>query len=114
MHYEQLDEVWRELTEPGAPFELDQVGGERVFRNAPPHLAELWASTRAFAGRDYLVYEGERITYAEAHDQVDAVASWLANQGVVSGDRVGIANPTRHELRLDRHHVPLCSRRASS
>ncbi|MEH6409308.1 MAG: class I adenylate-forming enzyme family protein, partial [Hyphomonas sp.] len=39
----------------------------------------------------YLIYGDERLTYADAHEQVNAVASWLAAQGVKPGDRVAIA-----------------------
>jgi long-chain acyl-CoA synthetase len=38
-----------------------------------------------------MVYQDERMTYREAHAQVNAVAAWLAAQGVCSGDRVAIA-----------------------
>ena len=45
----------------------------------------------AFADREYLVYQDERLTYGEAHAQVNAIAGWLVEQGVAAGDRVAIA-----------------------
>ena len=95
MLYEELKTAWGELTAPGAPFEtaVIEVRGApcRTYKNGPPNIRALWLSTAAYGTRDYMVYEGERLTYAEAHAQVNAIAAWLASQGVKSGDRVAIA-----------------------
>ncbi len=84
MHYKELKAAWAELTAPGAPFEIGtiEVRGEpmRVYKNAPPNVRALWLSTAAFAERDYLVYQDERMTYGEAHAKVNAIAGWLAAQ----------------------------------
>ena len=94
MHYSQLNQAWAELTAPGAPFEIAEIEVRgatlRTFKNAPPNVRAIWLSTAAFADRDYLVYEDERITYAEAHKQVASIANWMADRGVVAGDRVAI------------------------
>ena len=95
MHYAQLRQVRQELTGPGGPFEIieAEVLGRpmKVYKNAPPSAREFWLSTAAFGPRDYLVYQDERLTYAQAHDQVRAVTAWLWEQGVRPGDRVAIA-----------------------
>ncbi|MGH7022334.1 MAG: class I adenylate-forming enzyme family protein [Caulobacteraceae bacterium] len=95
MLYDELKRAWGELTAPGAPFEIAtiEVRGApcRVYKNAPPNVRALWLSTAAYGARDYMVYQDERITYAEAHARVNAIAAWLAAQGVASGDRVAIA-----------------------
>ncbi|MEP6967719.1 MAG: class I adenylate-forming enzyme family protein, partial [Pseudomonadota bacterium] len=95
MHYAELKRAWAELTAPGAPFEIAtvEVGGIplRAYRFAPPNIRALWLSTAAFAERDYLVYQDERLTYGQAHEQVNAIAGWLASRGIKSGDRVAIA-----------------------
>jgi long-chain acyl-CoA synthetase len=95
MLYEALKEVWGALTAPGAPFEVVsvEVGGVpvRAFKNAPRNVRDLWLSTAPFAERDYLVYQDERITYAEAHKRVGAIAAWLLAEGVKPGDRIAIA-----------------------
>lgn len=95
MHYAELDEAWAELTAPGQPFELTtiEVRGApiRTFVAAPPDVRALWQSTLQFAERDYLVYDDERITYAQAHEKVAAIANWLMDHGVRPGDRVAIA-----------------------
>lgn len=93
--YKALKEVWQELTSPGEAFEVMEVEvrGARIktYAAAPPSLREVWLASKAFAERDYLVYEDERWTYAEAHKDVAAFASWLEGQGVKPGDRVAIA-----------------------
>ena len=94
MHYRELQEVWSELTAPGAAFELAraQVGGTSIltYKNAIPSVRELWLSTAQFADREYIVYQDERVTYGAAHQQVAAIANWLVQQGVAPGDRVAI------------------------
>jgi long-chain acyl-CoA synthetase len=95
VHYSEMKQVWAELTAPGQPFEIIEapVRGApmKMYKNAPPNVRALWLSTAAYGERDYLVYEDERLTYAEAHDRVNAIAAWLAGHGVVPGDRVAIA-----------------------
>ncbi|MGZ5937038.1 MAG: class I adenylate-forming enzyme family protein [Rhizomicrobium sp.] len=95
MHYKELKQAWAELTAPGAPFEIKEIEVRginiRTFKNAPPNIRELWLSTAQFADREYLVYEDERMTYAQAHAQTAAIANWLFRQGVKPGDRVAIA-----------------------
>ena len=95
MHYQELKKAWAELIAPGSPFEIttETVRGVplRCFKNAPPNIRAVWLSSAAFAERDYIVYQDERLTYAQAHVQVAAIANWLVGQGVVSGDRVAIA-----------------------
>src|SRR5712664_2331468 len=70
MHHRELNQVWAELTAPGARFEIADtvVRGvnTRTFRNAPPSIRTFWLSTAQFADRDYIVYQGECITYREA------------------------------------------------
>jgi long-chain acyl-CoA synthetase len=95
MHYQALKEVWAQLIAPGAPLEVVtvEVAGVpvRAFKNAPKNARELWLSSAQFGERDYIVYQDERLTYAEAHRQAAAVARWLIGQGVRPGDRVAIA-----------------------
>ena len=63
----------------------------KVFVNAPPSLRAIWEMSAAFADNVYLVYEDERITFADAHRGVRSVVRWLLEQGVQQGDRVAIA-----------------------
>ena len=95
MHYKELDEAWAELTAPGAPFEVEEIEVRghtlRAYKTAPATVRDLWLSTVQFAERDYLVYQDERITYAQAQGQVASIANWLVAQGVKKDDRVAIA-----------------------
>ncbi len=64
----------------------------RVFTAAPPNLRMLWQLTAAHADKTYIVYEDERLTYAEVDAQVRALADQLTRvHGVGRGDRVAIA-----------------------
>ncbi|MEQ3648923.1 class I adenylate-forming enzyme family protein [Hyphomonas sp.] len=95
MHYTELLKAREELTGPGGEFEIveaEVLGNRlRVYKNAPPSVREVWLSTLQFADRDYLVYQDERWTYADAHREVAAAAAWLFDQGVKPGDRVALA-----------------------
>ncbi len=70
-------EAWDELTAPGAPFawSVTDVRGvpTRTYDAAPPNMAQVWAGSIVHGDADYLVYEDERISYAEAHKAVDAL-----------------------------------------
>jgi len=88
------DEALARLTGPGEPYELEEVTAlgrrSRVFRNAPPSLRALYEDNATDA--DFLVYETERLTYAETWARAQRLAAWLAAEaGVRPGDRVAIA-----------------------
>jgi long-chain acyl-CoA synthetase len=89
MHYEALKQTWAEMTGPGSPFEVGRmdVRGQSLlgFKNAPPTVREVWLSTAQFADREYLIYQDERITYAEAHDIVRRIAGWLVRRACSRG-----------------------------
>ena len=95
MHYAELKQAWAELTAPGQPFEVEEIevrgNAIRSFKHAPPNIRAVWLSTAAYSDRVYMVYEDERITYAQAHQRVNAIAAWLWGEGVRPGDRVAIA-----------------------
>ena len=93
--YDLQRQATAELTAPGAQFEIEEIelrgATIKTYKNSPPSLREVWLASAAFAERDYLVYEDERWTYAEAHAQVASIANWLREQGVQPGDHVAIA-----------------------
>lgn len=95
MHYKELQAAREQLTGPGGAFEIieTEILGNRIrdYKNRPNSVRDIWLGTTQFADRDYIVYEGERITYAEAHRQAASAAGWLFEQGVQPGDRVAIA-----------------------
>ena len=86
----------REPSELGPEFELGTttVRGvpTRVWTQAPSTLLDVWEGSAAHADRTFLVYEDERITFAEAHERVEAIAAGLHRRfGVGGGDRIAIA-----------------------
>jgi long-chain acyl-CoA synthetase len=74
------------VTDGGDLFEIATVEirgvPTKVFVHAPPSLRAIWDLSAAHADADYLVYEGERTTFAEAHCKVRAAARWLTELGV--------------------------------
>lgn len=87
-------EAITELTSHGQVFELQTIPvyghPVRVFKNAPSSLRDVWLTAGARGDVPYLVFEDVTLTYAQAHEQVTALASWLVNQGISKGDRVAL------------------------
>ena len=84
------------LTAPGAPFEMEErnIGGlaTRVWKNAPPSLRAVLEASRAHGDLPFLVYEEERLTFAEHYRRCAALAHALRERyGIAKGDRVAIA-----------------------
>lgn len=84
------------LTAPGAPFEMEVVEirgiGTRVWKKAPKSLREVFEASRAHGNRTFLVYEGERLTFAEHYRAAAGLGKALVDTyGVSKGDRVAIA-----------------------
>ncbi|MCZ6709487.1 MAG: class I adenylate-forming enzyme family protein [Gammaproteobacteria bacterium] len=85
----------RQLTDPGGDFELiahthDGRSPIRVYASGYKTLREVLLASRAFGEREFLIYEAERLTYAEHYRRVAQLACWLLGQGIEKGDRVGI------------------------
>jgi long-chain acyl-CoA synthetase len=84
-----------ELDAPGSPFATTTIDVRGVpvktFAAVPPTMRALWETSALQGDKDYLVYEDERYTYAEVHEQVRKLAAHLVEHGVGRGDRVAIA-----------------------
>ncbi len=84
------------LTGPGGAFELQTLDDGftpplRVYGQGHATLREVLIGLRDHGGREFLVYEDERITYADFCGRVARIALWLRERGgVTQGDRVGI------------------------
>ena len=80
------------VTAPGERFETTEIeirgATVTVFRNAPPSLREIVATTRARGDDVFLVYENERWTFADFADQVDGLAVALVDAVGVELDSV--------------------------
>ncbi|MEC7379275.1 MAG: class I adenylate-forming enzyme family protein [Pseudomonadota bacterium] len=93
--YQEYKAAWAALTAPGGDFEVTTTNVRGVdiktYANALTNLRDAWVSTAAYAEREYIIYEDERLTYAQAHEHVNSLGNWLIGQGVQPGDRVAIA-----------------------
>ena len=83
------------FTAPGQPFEIGErtVDGipMRVYTAGPQTLREIALASAAFGDRPYLVYSGERWTYAEQARIIAGLARCLAEEyGLRKGDRVAV------------------------
>ncbi len=84
------------LTAPGAPFEIGEIEirgiRTRIWKNTPVSLRAVFAQTRAHGDLTYLVYEGDRWSYARHYRAVVALAHALIERyGIAKGERVAIA-----------------------
>ncbi|MDC0010320.1 acyl--CoA ligase [Porticoccaceae bacterium] len=90
-----LKQVTAAMTAPGQMFAITEtvVRGNKMktWANAPKSLRDLWLSSSVHGEKDYLVYQDQRWTYSEAHDQVARIANWLTSQDIKQHDRVAIA-----------------------
>jgi long-chain acyl-CoA synthetase len=82
------------LTAPGMPYALEdaEISGRRlrVFTHAPPTLRTIYESTAS--DLPFLVYEDERLSFAQAWGQASRIGHVLVHDcGVRHGDRVAIA-----------------------
>ena len=88
-------EATAKVTGPGQIFEIADliVGGVecRAFTNAPSTLREVFDSGRNQGDATFIVYEGERWSFADVMAHVDALASALVHRySIKKGDRVAI------------------------
>ncbi|GAA2146688.1 class I adenylate-forming enzyme family protein [Actinomadura napierensis] len=91
-----VDAARAALMAPGAPYELSEVvvagRAVRCYLNAPPNMRAVFESMGQYADRDAIVYESERLTFAEQSAAVARLAATLrAGFGVSKGDRVVLA-----------------------
>ena len=93
--YKELNDAWAELTAADSMFAVQEieVRGQKLksFAAAPPSLRDVWQLTAGFAERDYMIYEDEKWTYAQAMSETAAIANWMAANGIQQGDRVALA-----------------------
>lgn len=90
-----LKEIEALLTAPGQRFEHETIDirgvSTRVWKNSPASLALLTAFSRSHGDREFLIHEGERITYDAHFRAVTMLAHKLIDMGIGKGDRVAFA-----------------------
>ncbi len=95
-------EVEAKLLDASGPFatELEAVGGgeRRVFRERLGSLREMLAGSAGFGAAEYMVYEEQRLSFADHLAAVASMADALRTEfGVGPGDRVAILAANRPE-----------------
>lgn len=90
-----LADAFQMLTAPGALFATSAVrtGGQiyRTYAQAPATLRDIFCASVHLADRPYLVFEEDRLSYADLHAKVAALAAALRQRfGIGKGDRVAI------------------------
>ena len=90
------DDAVAAVTAPGERYETDEVVidgiTQTVFKNVWPTLRDLFGTWPSRGDAPFLVYEDERLTFAETADRVAAAGATLVERyGVQPGDRVAIA-----------------------
>lgn len=89
-----IAEAHRRMTAPGSMLEVEEreIRGApiKVWKNAPPTLAEVFAMSQFFADRTFLVNDDERVTFDAHRRAVARFAARLTADGVRKGDRVAI------------------------
>lgn len=96
---QQWQDASKQLTSLGAPFEVEATeDGTRYFRNAPANLVEAVQAGRSFDERPFLVWQDQRLTYAEFYQAADRLTAHLVRSlDVRPGQRVAIAMRNRPE-----------------
>ncbi|WP_061295325.1 class I adenylate-forming enzyme family protein [Herbidospora cretacea] len=87
------DQAQAALTAPGQLFEMTETsGGVRIWRHAPATFRAMLETTAFHGDKTFVVYEDERLTYAEFFRATATLAHALRDVfGVRKGDRVAIA-----------------------
>ena len=108
--YQEYKAAWAALTAPGADFEVTTTNVRGVdiktYANALTNLRDAWVSTAAYAEREYIVYEDERLTYA--HAQLPRVDTQLL------GYIICWRNRRWHERLVDGPGNALCPKRLNT
>lgn len=91
-----------QLQASGAPFEIAEIelNGTacRVFRRAPATLNQVFAAARQFPDKEFIVYNEQRLTYAQVFAQAAALADTIARRiDVKKGSRIAIVMHNRPE-----------------
>ena len=90
-----MAEADKAMTAEGQMFEMANVEIRgityRTWKNAPGSLKTILDLSLRHATNDFLVYEGERITFARHYAMASTLGQRLIDLGVSKGDRVAIA-----------------------
>jgi long-chain acyl-CoA synthetase len=89
-----MDEIRRQLTGPGGPFEVvtEVVDGVsmKVYKDRFPDLRVVAQFASAHGGAEFIVHGKRRITFTEFLSGVNSASNALSAAGVSHGDRVAV------------------------
>lgn len=89
-----LAEADARMTAAGQMFEVGVAsinGNEtKIWKNAPLTLRQIFDLSLNHAPKEFLVYEGQRVTFDEHYRNASTLATRLLDAGVIKGDRVAI------------------------
>ncbi|WP_421862443.1 class I adenylate-forming enzyme family protein [Parvibaculum sp.] len=90
-----IEEAHTFLTSPGTPFEMETVEIRgvpiRTYKGTPPSLRAIFDLGRSFGDQDFIVYEGERLSFENHYRAATAFGRVLSEKyGVKKGDRVAL------------------------
>ncbi len=90
-----IEDAHKLLTGPGSPLEMTtvEIAGipTRVYKETPPNLRFVFDKGREWGDREFIVYEDERLTYADHYRAATALGRALMEKyGVKKGDRVAL------------------------
>ncbi|MNM43900.1 Long-chain-fatty-acid--CoA ligase FadD13 [compost metagenome] len=94
MSIDRWRQAWEQLLAPGSPFEMmtPADGGPRYFRQAPRNLLQVIDAARVHGDKEFVVWQQQRLSFADYFDAVDRLAGQLAGPlGLRTGERVAIA-----------------------
>ena len=90
-----IEEAHAFLTAPGTPFEMETVDIRgvpiRTYKGTPPSLRAIFDLGRAHGEKEFIIYEGERLSYENHYRAATAFGRVLKEKyGVKKGDRVAL------------------------
>ncbi len=90
-----LAEATAAMTAPGQMFEIETLVLDGVemsaWKHAARNLAQILELSRRHGDAEFLVYEGQRVTFNDHYRAVATLSDRLRTLGVTKGDRVAIA-----------------------
>src|SRR5688572_9217784 len=90
-----IAEAHAAMTAPGTTFEMVdmEIRGvrQRVWKNGPPTMREVFLAGRAHGDATFVVYEDDRVSFGAFARATLVLAEALQRDGVVKGDRVAVA-----------------------
>ncbi|WP_185984380.1 class I adenylate-forming enzyme family protein [Aureimonas mangrovi] len=90
-----LNEAHRRLTAPGSEFGMDEIRIDgrpvRIWKNAPATLRAVFEAGRGFGEKDFIVHEGERVSFEGFARATLHLANAFVDAGTRPGDRIAVA-----------------------